>query len=120
MVAPTPEDRGVRRGQVFWADFSPSRGSEQSGRRPALVIQNDVGNRYSPNTVVAAMTTKVGDREYPTEVRLADDTFGKPSVVLCSQLLTISQDRLVGTPVAMLDSRTMARIDVALRLSLAL
>jgi mRNA interferase MazF len=120
VVTPTPDDRGVRRGQVFWTDFSPSRGSEQAGRRPALVIQNDVGNRYSPNTVVAAMTTRVGDREYPTEVRLSDDTFGKPSMVLCSQLLTISQDRFVGSPVARLDAETMARVDAALRLSLGL
>ena len=120
MVTPVPEDLGIRRGHVFWIDFSPSRGSEQAGRRPALVVQNDVGNRYSPTTVVAAMTTRIGDREYPTEVRLTDDTFGKPSVVLCSQLLTISQDRLVGSPVVRLDAQTMARVDEALRLSLAL
>jgi mRNA interferase MazF len=118
MVILAANDRGVRRGQVFWVDFSQSRGSEQTGRRPALVIQNDVGNRFSPDTVVAAMTTSIGDSSYPTEVRLSDDMFGKPSVVMCSQLLTITQERLMGPPVARLDMTTMARVDAALRLSL--
>lgn len=115
-----PGERGVRRGQVLWVDFDSSRGAEQAGRRPALVIQNDVGNRYSPNTIVAAMTTRVGQKEYPTEVRLADHVFGKPSTVLCTQLLTISQERLVGPPVIQLDATTMARVAAALRLSLGL
>jgi mRNA interferase MazF len=113
-------DRGVRRGQVYWVDFRPARGSEQTGRRPALVIQNDVGNRHSPNTIVAAMTSKLGDKEYPTEVRLSDEVFGKRSVVLCGQLLTITQERLVGPPVVQLDAKTMAGVDAALGLSLGL
>jgi len=120
MVASLPNDRGVRRGQIFWVDFDPSRGSEQAGLRPALVVQNDVGNRYSPNTVVAAMTTKLGDKAYPTEVRLSDELFGKPGVVLCSQILTVGQERLGSSAVAQLDEATMARVDAALRLSLAL
>ncbi len=109
VVAPAIADRGVRRGQIFWVDFEPSRGSEQAGRRPALVIQNDVGNRYSPNTIVAAMTTKLGDKAYPTEVRLSDDLFGKPSVVLCAQVLTVSQERLGGPAVAQLDAGNHGR-----------
>lgn len=101
-------------------DFSPSRGSEQSGRRPALIVQNDVGNRFSPTTVVAAMTTQVSAKEYPTEVRLADEVFGHPGVVLCQQLLTVATDRAIGTPVVRLDPETMARVDAALKLSLGL
>jgi len=120
MVGPATEGRRIARGQVHWVDFGPSRGSEQAGRRPALVVQNNIGNRFSPNTIVAAMTTKVAEREYPTEVRLCDDVFGKPCVVLCSQLLTVAQDRLVGEPAAWLDEPTMARVDSALRLSLGL
>ena len=119
-MTPEPGDRNVCRGQVFWVDFRSSRGSEEAGRRPALVVQNDVGNRFSPNTIVAAMTTRVGDKKYPTEVRLSDDTFGKPSAVLCAQLLTISRERLIGPPVARLDAATMADVDTALRLSLGL
>jgi mRNA interferase MazF len=120
VVNQPPQDRGVRRGQVFWVDFSPGRGSEQAGRRPALVVQNDVGNRYSPKTIIAAMTTRVGDKEYPTEVRLPAGMLGKPSVVLCGQLLTVAQVRLMGAPVARLDAETMAEVDEALSLSLGL
>ena len=120
MVISAPDDRGVRRGHVYWVDFGATRGSEQTGRRPALVVQNDVGNRYSPNTIVAAMTSSIGDREYPTEVRLPEDAFGRPSAVLCSQLLTVSQDRLIGQPIALLDSGAMARVDAALTRSLGL
>jgi mRNA interferase MazF len=120
MVNAGPTDRGVRRGQVYWVDFDPARGSEQSGRRPALVVQNDVGNRFSPTTIVAALTTRVGEKEYPTEVRLADEIFGKPSTVLAGQLLTVAQDRLLESPIARLDDATMEHVDAALRLSLGL
>jgi mRNA interferase MazF len=110
----------VRRGEVYWIDFSSARGSEQGGHRPALVIQNDVGNRFSPTTIVAAMTSRVADREYPTEVRLPDEVFGKPSVVLCGQLLTIAQERLSARPVTRLDEALMARVDRALARSLGI
>jgi len=110
----------VRRGEVYWVDFSPARGSEQDGRRPALVVQNDVGNRFSPTTIVAAMTSRVADTEYPTEVRLPDDLFGKPSVVLCGQLLTLAQDRLSARPVMRLDDALMIRVDRAIKRSLGL
>ena len=110
----------VRRGEVYWIDFSPARGSEQGGHRPALVVQNDVGNRFSPTTIVAAMTSRVADEEYPTEVRLPDELFGKPSVVLCGQLLTIAQDRLSARPAARLDDALMVRVDRALARSLGI
>ena len=90
------------------------------GRRPALVVQNDVGNRFSPTIIVAAMTTAVSAKEYPTEVRLADELFGHPSVVLCQQLRTVATDRVVGAPVVRLDQQTMDRVDGALKLSLGL
>jgi len=110
----------VRRGEVYWVDFLPGRGSEQAGRRPALVIQNDVGNRFSPTTIVAAMTSRVADKDYPTEVRLPDGLFGRPSTVLCGQLLTVATDRLSAAPVARLDDAHMARVDGALKRSLGL
>jgi mRNA interferase MazF len=110
----------VRRGEVYWVDFSPARGSEQGGRRPALVVQNDVGNRFSPTTIVAAMTSSVADTEYPTEVRLPDELFGKPSVVLCAQLLTVAQDRLSAQPATRLDDSLMVRVDRAMKRSLGL
>ena len=110
----------VRRGEIYWVDFSPARGSEQSGLRPALVVQNDTGNRFSPTTIVAAITTRVADKEFPTEVRLPDELFGKPSVVLCGQLLTIAADRLSAAPVARLDGEHLARVDRALKRSVGL
>ncbi|MBE0418085.1 MAG: type II toxin-antitoxin system PemK/MazF family toxin [Coriobacteriia bacterium] len=110
----------VRRGEVYWVDFSLSRGSEQAGRRPVLVVQNDVGNRFSPTSIVAAMTTRVADKEYPTEVRLPDELFGRPSVVLCGQLLTVAQDRLSARPVARLDDALLTRVDRALARSLGI
>jgi mRNA interferase MazF len=120
MVSAAGGPGAVRRGEIFWVDFSAARGSEQAGKRPALVIQNDVGNRFSPTTIVAAMTTKVSEREYPTEVRLADSVFGRPSVVLCQQVRTIATERVLGAPVTRLDAATMARVDSALKLSLGL
>jgi mRNA interferase MazF len=110
----------VRRGEVHWVDFSSARGSEQGGRRPALVVQNDVGNRFSPTTIVAAMTSSVADTEYPTEVRLPDEMFGKPSVVLCGQLLTVAQDRLSARPITRLDDALMMCVDRALACSLGI
>ncbi|NTU72160.1 MAG: type II toxin-antitoxin system PemK/MazF family toxin [Coriobacteriia bacterium] len=119
MVTPGT-DRGVRRGQVYWVDFGPAKSSVQAGRRPVLVVQNDVGNRYSPNTIVVAMTTRIARKDYPTEVRLPDELFGKPSVVRCGQMLTVAQDRLIGAAIASLDPATMSRVDTALQLSLGL
>ena len=108
------------RGDLVWLEFSPQTGHEQAGRRPALVIQNDVGNRHAPTTIVAVMTTRVAAKSFPTEVRLPDAVFGKPSTVLASQVFTLAQDRLVGAPLAALDCATMAEVDAALKRSLGL
>lgn len=116
----------VLRGDVYWVDWSPARGSEQAGVRPALVVQNDVGNRASSTTIVAAITSQV-DRVYPFMVRLDPGETGLPvpSVVNLSQLMTISQQRLLPPrgetavrSVAHIDYPTMAAIDRALQVSL--
>ena len=86
--------RFPQRGEVYWVDFSPARGSEQTGRRPALIVQNNVGNQYAPTTIVAAVTSKGSVKAYPTEVILPAGTLPRPSKVLCSQILTISKSRL--------------------------
>jgi len=118
----------ILRGDVYWVDWNPARGSEQAGVRPALVIQNDVGNRSSPTTIVAALTTQF-DRIYPFMVRLdpAESGLPRPSVVNLSHLLTISQDRLLPSrgetvlqPVGQVPSRRMFEVDRALRVSLGL
>jgi mRNA interferase MazF len=83
----------VRRGEIYWVEFEPVKGGEQGGLRPALVVQNDVGNRFSPTTVVAAITRTVPPRPYPFVVSVEPAESGLPerSVVNCSQLATIQQ-----------------------------
>lgn len=112
-------ERAIRRGEIYWVAFEGGRGSEQAGRRPAVVVQNDVGNRFAPTTIVAAVTSRGVEREYPTDVRLPDALLPRPSKVLCSQVFTISKDRL-GTRLAALDERDLARLEQALKRSLAL
>lgn len=112
-------DQFPQRGEVYWVEFTPARGAEQAGRRPALIVQNDVGNRYAPTTIVAVITSKGLEREYPTDVRLPKGALPKPSKVLCSQLLTIAKEHL-GQRIAKLESAVMERVDQALKNSLAL
>jgi len=109
-----------RRGDIYWVDFDPARGSEQAGMRPALVIQNDVGNANAPTTIVAVITSRQMRRRYPFHVLLPDGLLPKRSTVKCEQLLTIDQTRLVGAPVAHLGAALMAEVDDALRCSLGL
>jgi mRNA interferase MazF len=106
-----------RRGQVYWVDFSPGRGSEQAGVRPALVIQNDIGNRASTTTIVAAVTSRLPSADYPFLVRLPDGLLPKPSVVKCDQLMTIAKPRL-GKLLATVPAGLMTRVDEALLVSL--
>jgi len=103
--------------QVYRVDFSPGRGSEQAGVRPALVVQNDIGNRASSTTIVAAVTSRLPAAEYPFLVRLPDDLLPKPSVVKCDQLMTVAKPRL-GRCLATVPSDVMARVDEALLVSL--
>ena len=86
----------IKRGEVYLVDWSPGRGSEQTGLRPALVLQNDTGNRYSTTTIVAAVTTTSG-KTYPFQVHLEPEECGlsKPSTVLLEQILTVDKKRLV-------------------------
>ena len=83
----------VRRGEIYWVEFDPVKGSEQGGLRPALVVQQDVGNEHSPTTVVAAVTRTVPPRPYPFIVLLEpqDSDLGQRCVVNCAQLATIQQ-----------------------------
>jgi mRNA interferase MazF len=81
----------IARGEIYWVEFDPVKGSEQGGLRPALVVQNDIGNRFSPTTVVAAITTTLPPKPYPFVVIIEPDESGLPerSVVNCSQVATI-------------------------------
>lgn len=110
----------VKRGDVFYADLSPVVGSEQGGVRPVLVIQNDMGNRYSPTIIIAAITSQTNKTRIPTHVKV-DPRIGLPknSVVLLEQVRTIDKKRLrdkVGT----FDEAAMVLIDESLKISVGL
>ena len=110
----------IKRGDIFWVDWDASRGSEQSGHRPALIIQNDTGNRTSPTTIVAAITTAI-NREYPFLVNITAAESGLPrdSTVNLSAILTIDQTRL-GEKCGSLSQAKMNEVDEAIRVSLGL
>lgn len=86
----------VRRGDIYYADLSPVVGSEQGGLRPVLIIQNDVGNRYSPTVIAAAITSQLTKARLPTHIDVYADRYGlaKDSVVLLEQIRTIDKRRL--------------------------
>ena len=110
----------ARRGEVYYVDWSPGRGSEQAGIRPALVIQNDVGNQFSPTTIVAAISTQQR-RPYPFQVAITAQESGLPldNVVKCEQIQTIDQARL-GRLAGALGVERMQEVGIALRRSLGL
>ena len=108
----------IKRGQIYYADLSPVRGSEQGGVRPILIIQNNMGNRYSPTTIVACITTRTTKNKIPTHFWL-DETCGLPkdSMVMLEQIRTIDKSRLqkyIGT-ISKID---LDEIDKAIKISL--
>lgn len=109
----------VRRGDIFFADLSPVVGSEQGGVRPVLVVQNDIGNKYSPTVIVAAITSQIDKAKLPTHVELKASLHGleRDSVVLAEQIRTIDKRRL-REKVAHLEGVVMAQVDEALMISL--
>jgi len=111
----------VKRGDVFYADLSPVVGSEQGGFRPVLVVQNDIGNRYSPTVIIAAITSKISKAKLPTHIELEADTTGldKDSVILLEQVRTIDKKRLKDK-ITHLGEETMKRVNNGLNISLGL
>ncbi|MEW5920293.1 MAG: type II toxin-antitoxin system PemK/MazF family toxin [Bacillota bacterium] len=111
----------VKRGFVFFADLSPVIGSEQGGFRPVLVVQNNVGNKFSPTVIVAAITSHIEKAKLPTHVELKAQQHGleKDSVILLEQIRTIDKQRLQ-QKITELDDKTMLLIDEALKISLGL
>ena len=114
-------NRQINRGDIYYADLTPTIGSEQGGIRPVVIIQNDKGNLHSPTVIAAAVTGNAGKKLLPTHVRLGDSACGlfKHSIVLLEQLRTIDRRRLqeyVGT----LDADRMNMVDAALAISVGL
>jgi mRNA interferase MazF len=111
----------VKRGDVFFADLSPVVGSEQGGVRPVLVIQNDIGNRFSPTVIVAAITAQIQKAKLPTHVEIDAKTYGfdRDSVILLEQIRTIDKQRLTDK-ITHLDDEMMERVNESLQISLGL
>ena len=111
----------VKRGDVFFADLSPVVGSEQGGTRPVLILQNDIGNRFSPTVIVAAITAQIQKAKLPTHVEINAEKYGfeRDSVILLEQLRTIDKSRLTDK-ITQLDDELMHKVVVALEISLGL
>ncbi len=111
----------VKRGEIYYADLSPVVGSEQGGVRPVLIVQNDVGNRFSPTVIAAAITSRTGKTRLPTHIDLAARVYGlqRDSVVLLEQVRTLDKERLL-EKMGRVDEERMAEVDNALRVSFGL
>ncbi len=111
----------VRRGDIFYADLSPVVGSEQGGVRPVLVVQNDIGNKYSPTIIVAAITSQINKAKLPTHIEISAEEYGLPkdSVILLEQIRTIDKKRLK-EKIGFLSSEMMKKVDEALQISFGL
>ena len=108
----------IKRGELYYADLSPVVGSEQGGIRPVLVVQNDIGNKYSPTVIAAAVTSKINKAKLPTHIELPS-SYGlvKDSVILLEQIRTLDRRRLKER-IGELNEDTMSKVDRAILISL--
>jgi len=111
----------IKRGEIYFAQLNPVVGSEQGGVRPVLVVQNDIGNQYSPTTIVLAITSQINKAKLPTHVELKADLYGleRDSVILTEQIRTIDKTRLKQR-IAVLNEETMQKVEQAMLISLDL
>ena len=109
----------IKRGELYYADLSPVVGSEQGGIRPVLVVQNDIGNKFSPTVIAAAVTSRINKAKLPTHIELNAVEYGlsKDSVVLLEQIRTLDKRRLKER-IGELPTKTMLMVDDALLISL--
>ena len=111
----------VKRGDIFYADLSPVVGSEQGGIRPVIIIQNDIGNKYSPTIIIAAITSQINKAKLPTHVEISSEEYGlnKDSVVLLEQIRTLDKKRLK-EKIGHMTYSDMKKVDTALLISVGL
>lgn len=111
----------IRRGDIFYADLSPVVGSEQGGVRPVLIIQNDIGNKYSPTVIIAAITSQINKAKLPTHIEINAKQYGLPkdSVILLEQVRTIDKRRFI-EKICKLDDEMMRKVNEGLMVSLGL
>ncbi|MDR0883479.1 MAG: type II toxin-antitoxin system PemK/MazF family toxin [Oscillospiraceae bacterium] len=114
-------DKNVRRGEIYYADLSPVVGSEQGGVRPVLIVQNDVGNRYSPTVIAAAITSQTDKNALPTHIHVdaMESGLAKDSIVLLEQVRTLDKRRL-RERMGQLPFGDMSRVNHALQVSLGI
>ncbi len=113
--------QNVKRGDIYYADLSPVVGSEQGGLRPVLIVQNDVGNRYSPTVIAAAITSRLGKTRMPTHIDIHAERVGlaKDSVILLEQIRTLDKRRLK-EKMGHLDEEMMSEVNSAIAVSFGL
>ncbi|MBE7036230.1 MAG: type II toxin-antitoxin system PemK/MazF family toxin [Clostridia bacterium] len=111
----------VKRGDIFYADLSPVVGSEQGGIRPVLVVQNDIGNKFSPTVIIAAITSQINKAKLPTHIEILADDYGlsKDSVILLEQIRTVDKKRL-RERIGRLDEELLEKVNEALTVSVGL
>jgi len=111
----------VKRGDIYYADLSPVIGSEQGGVRPVLIVQNDIGNKYSPTVIAAAITSQINKAKLPTHIEINAQKYGllKDSVILLEQIRTIDKKRL-REKIGRLDEELMDKVNEALSISFGL
>ena len=111
----------VKRGDIYYADLSPVKGSEQGGVRPVLIVQNDIGNKYSPTVIAAAITSQINKAKMPTHIEIDAKGYGlsKDSVILLEQIRTIDKKRLK-EKIGKADENLMKKINEALLISFGL
>lgn len=111
----------IERGELYYADLSPVVGSEQGGLRPVLIIQNNVGNKYSPTVIIAAITSQIQKAKLPTHIELSHTRYSltKDSVVLLEQIRTLDKLRL-RERIGQLDAVAMQKVNVGLMISLGI
>ena len=111
----------IRRGDIYYADLSPVIGSEQGGIRPVLIVQNDIGNKYSPTVIAAAITSRIGKSKLPTHIEVYADKYGlaRDSVILLEQIRTLDKKRLK-EKMGHLDEDVMGQVNDAITVSFGL
>ena len=111
----------VKRGDIFYADLSPVIGSEQGGIRPVIIIQNDIGNKYSPTVIVAAITSQINKAKLPTHVEISSEEYGlnRDSVVLLEQIRTLDKKRLK-EKIGHMTEKEKKKVDKSLLISISL
>ena len=109
--------REIKRGDIYKADLSPVVGSEQGGIRPVVIVQNNMGNRYSPTIIVVPITTRLNKKNLPTHTKLNNSNLLKESIALMEQIRTIDKSRLIEF-IGVLNESEMNRITEALRISI--